>query len=224
MVQSSKQSARLPRRVAVANAKGGAGKSTLATNLAAALAREGERVTLADMDAQRSSLEWLRARPRSFPVIRGIAVSERTPANPVETDTLIVDTPGGRRDAALRGELTRADCLLIPVLPSPMDIRAAAHFIHELLLNDRVSRQHTRIAVVANRARTRMTIYRDLERFLGALGMPFLTTLRESRNYLAAAGQGLGIHDLAPRAVATDIEQWEPILEFLREEPGTLPD
>jgi chromosome partitioning protein len=212
---------RFPSRIAVANAKGGAGKSTVATNLAAALARQGQRVTLADMDAQRSSLEWLRARPRSFPAIRGMAVSERAPQRPPETDTLILDTPGGHRNAALRGELARADTILVPVLPSPMDIRAAAHFIHELLINDRVSRQRTRIAVVANRARTRMLSYRDLERFLGALGMPFLTTLRESRNYLTAADQGLGIHDLAPGAAAADVEQWAPILDFLAAEPAT---
>jgi chromosome partitioning protein len=204
-----------PYRIAVANAKGGAGKSTVATNLAAALARHGQRVTLADMDAQRSSLEWLRARPRSFPAVRGVAVSDRVPARPPETDTLVLDTPGGHRNAALRGELARSDVILVPVLPSPMDIRAAAHFIHELLINDRVSRQRTRIAVIANRARTRMVSYRDLERFLRALGMPFLTTLRESRNYLTAADQGLGIHDLAPRAAAADVEQWAPILDFL---------
>ena len=210
---------RFPSRIAVANAKGGAGKSTVATNLAAALARQGQRVTLADMDAQRSSLEWLRARPRSFPAIRGVAVSDRVPARPPETDTLILDTPGGHRNAALRGELARADTILVPVLPSPMDIRAAAHFIHELLINDRVSRQRTRIAVIANRARTRMISYRDLERFLGALGMPFLTTLRESRNYLAAADQGLGVHDLAPSTAAADVEQWVPILDFLEGQP-----
>jgi len=96
-----------------------------------------------------------------------------------------------------------------------MDIRAAAHFIKELLTVGKVSRKETRLAVVANRVREYTLIYHTLEAFLDSLKIPFVATLRDTQNYIRAADRGLGIFELAPSLVWQDLEQWEPLLEWL---------
>ena len=64
------------RHVMVLNAKGGCGKSTLATNIAVFFARDGHQVCIADYDPQRSSLDWLAQRPADLPAISGAAAFE----------------------------------------------------------------------------------------------------------------------------------------------------
>lgn len=226
------------RTIMLLNAKGGCGKSTLATNLASYYARQGNSVVLADFDPQGSSLEWLGARPAEAPPIRGlVAWREGLRHLPRSADYLIVDSPAGARGAELTALVRRAQSIVIPVLPSPTDIRAAAHFIHHLLLVGRVERRETRLAVVANRVRENTTLERAAEGTLGALGMsyatvntqiydrlekflsrlriPFITTLRENPYYLVADARGLGIFDLKPAHVTRDLEQWQPLLGWL---------
>ena len=112
--------------------------------------------------------------------------------------------------------LRRADTLLVPVLPSPIDMRAATRFIAELLKSGRISRGQTRIGLIANRVRENTRIYHALEDFLSEYDIPLLTHLRESQNYIRAAETGLGIFELAPSQVAPDVVQWDPVIEWLR--------
>ena len=210
------------RRIMVLNPKGGCGKSTLATNLASFYASNGEPVHLVDFDVQGSSMDWLAARPESAGKIQGVLADDREFLIPHGKGVMIMDAPAGVHGKCLKQYVKRAQTLLIPVLPSPMDMRATAHFIEELLLVGRVSRDKTRIAVVANRVREYTRIYHSLERFLEHLAIPFLTSLRDTQNYIRAAEQGLGIFELAPHEVRHDLEQWQPLLEWLESE-ASLP-
>jgi chromosome partitioning protein len=203
------------RRIMVLNPKGGCGKSTLATNLASYYALQGEPVYLVDFDVQGSSMDWLDARPQSAPAIQGVPADEKEFLIPHGKGVMIMDAPAGVHGKRLKQYVKRAQTLLIPVLPSPMDMRATAHFIEELLLVGRVSREKIRIAVVANRVREYTRIYHSLERFLDHLSIPFLTSLRDTQNYIRAAEQGLGIFERAPYEVRHDIEQWQPLLDWL---------
>lgn len=204
------------RTIMVMNAKGGSGKSTIATNLASYYAAEEEaKVVLEDFDPQGSSSEWLANRAAERPEIVGIRAWEETAKPPRNTDVLIIDSPSGVRGAELTALVRRAQTILIPVLPSPIDMRAAAHFIHDLLLVGKVSRKQTRVAVIANRVREHTLVYHDLEAFLKALKIPFITTLRDTQNYIRAADRGLGVFELAPSSVYQDLEQWEPLLKWL---------
>src|SRR5665213_3589458 len=82
------------RHVMVLNAKGGCGKSTLATNIAVFFARDGHQVCIADYDPQRSSLDWLAQRPADLPAISGAAAYEDGLRNvPRNTDILVIDAP-----------------------------------------------------------------------------------------------------------------------------------
>ncbi|AKH21051.1 AAA family ATPase [Sedimenticola thiotaurini] len=205
------------RTIMLMNAKGGCGKTTLATNIATWFADEGATVALADFDPQGSSLDWLEARKdyEGIPDIQGIDAT-RNPVRPARgTDILIMDAPAGTHGSEINSMLKRVQSLIVPVLPSPIDMRACSRFLEELLRSGRVSRQQTQIAIVANRVRENTLIYRQLEEYLAHLNVPFLTHLRESQNYIRAAERGLGIFEMAPSMVWQDEELWDPILAWL---------
>lgn len=200
------------------NAKGGCGKTTLATNLATWYADEGERVALFDYDMQRSAIDWLAARDdyEGVPAIEGVDAVAGEARAAHATTVAVLDAPAGTHGAQLTPLLRRADALLVPVLPSPIDMRAATRFIEELLTTGRVARGQTRVALIANRVREHTRVFHALNDFLAAYDIPLLTHLRESQNYIRAAETGLGIFELAPSAVAVDVAQWDPVIAWLR--------
>ncbi len=205
------------RTIVLMNAKGGCGKTTLATNLATWYADEGMKVALADYDPQRSSLDWLEARKayEGIPDIVGIDAASGPLKAASGTDLLIMDAPAGTHGKDINKMLQRVDTLLLPVLPSPIDMRACNRFLSELLESGRVSKKQTRIGIIANRVKEQTLIYHDLEEYLGHLKIPFLTHLRESQNYIRSAEQGLAIFELAPSQVYKDVILWDPIFEWL---------
>ena len=204
------------RTIMVINSKGGSGKTTLATNLASYYASRKRPVVLADFDPQSSSLAWLAARPGENAPIRGLAAWRDMLWVPQGIDTVVMDVAAGVRNRLLARLLRRAQTIIIPVLPSALDMRAATDFIGELLGIHAQSRLAPKIAVVANRVRENTRAFDALEEFLGGLGLPFLTSLRDSQNYVTAAERGVGIFEMGSASVATDLEQWDPLLKWLR--------
>ena len=204
------------RKIMVLNAKGGCGKTTLATNIASFYADRGKYVTLADYDPQGSSIEWLAARDTErFEEITGVPAFKKSLIPSRDTDYLIIDSPAATHGRQMSELIKRVESVIIPVLPSPIDIRAATHFIHDILLNGKVSRKQTKLAVVANRVRENTLIYDKLRRFLKHLDIPMVGTLRDTQNYIRAAERGVGIFELAPSSVEQDLEQWRSITRWL---------
>lgn len=205
------------RKIMVLNSKGGCGKSTIATNLASYFAYyEEKNVTLVDFDPQGSSLDWLKARSPDAAEIHGINALTESVRFPKDTDIVIMDVPGRVEGKELASLVKRVETIIIPVLPSPIDIRAAASFIKELLTNGRVSRNETKVAVIANRVRENTLSYHALHAFLKSLKIPFITTLRDTQNYIHAEDKGIGIFEMAPSRVWQDLEQWDPLIKWLR--------
>jgi chromosome partitioning protein len=197
-------------KIVILNPKGGCGKSTLATNIAACYARRGPQPALMDYDPQGSSMGWLSRRPENLPRIQGIAAYKKTMQAtrswqlrvPEDTVDLIVDSPASITHDDLR-ELTRdSSSILVPVLPSSMDIDAASKCIADLLL-------------VANRTRKHTKSFARLMRFLDSLGIPIIAVLRDSQNFVHAAENGVGLVDMQPSRVGSDVSQIERIVTWL---------
>jgi chromosome partitioning protein len=210
-------------KIVILNPKGGCGKSTLATNIAAHYARQGPTPAIMDCDPQGSSMAWLDRRPAELPSVHGIAAFKKSMQAtrswqlrvPNETRTLIVDSPASVNHDDLR-ELTRdSSSVLVPVLPSSMDIHAASRCIADLLLVAKIDRRERKLAVVANRTRKNTKSFSKLMRFLDSLGIPIIAVLRDSQNFVHAAEQGLGICEMQPSRVKTDIEQVDRIVTWL---------
>jgi chromosome partitioning protein len=210
-------------KIVILNPKGGCGKTTLATNLASLYARRGPMPAIMDCDQQGSTMSWLSKRPPSCPPIHGIAAYKRTMQAtrswqlrvPGETQTLIVDSPASIDHDDLR-ELTRdTSNILVPVLPSSIDIHAASRCIADLLLVAKIDRRDRKLAVVANRTRQNTRSFDKLMRFLDSLGIPIIAVLRDSQSFVQAAEAGIGICDMQPHKVKKDLEQLELIIEWL---------
>src|SRR5690554_6159544 len=142
-------------RVLVINGKGGAGKTTVSTNLATWLAHRGERTVLVDADPQGSSSYWVKQRLPELPPIYCVKIDNfaRTTRSfqwraPKTTRWLITDAPPGMSGPALDDLVQDHDLIIVPVLPSDMDIRASARFIGELLLTPGMRRQRRPIAEI----------------------------------------------------------------------------
>jgi chromosome partitioning protein len=204
------------RSILVTNAKGGCGKSTLATNLAAYYASEGYETALADYDPQQSALAWLEERPDDYAEITGLpGYKSGLQGLPRNTEYLIIDAPARSHGKELTELVRRAESIIVPVLPSPIDIKAAHRFVDELLKVHKISDKKARVAVIANRVRDNTLIFDELDEYLEKLKAPYVAALREAQNYIRAYQRGLGIHELPPYLAWPDWEQWEPILEWL---------
>ena len=201
------------RSILVLNSKGGSGKTTIATNLASFFASIGKSVALVDLDAQQSSISWLKARSSAKPPIIGIkGYGEKVKRG---IDYKIIDAPAGLQGAALTKVLNMAESVIIPVLPSPIDMRAAEDFIKNIKKHSRVVQKKSKIALVANRGRDYTNIYWELDDFLESQKIPFLTMIRDSQNFIRGAEKGLGIYEMGPAMTEVDREYFEPIIDWL---------
>lgn len=218
-------------RILVLNPKGGSGKTTVATNLAGYFASLGDRPLLSDNDPQGSSTRWLKKRKPEQAYIHGIAAFERNNRMtrawqmriPADAGHVVVDTPAAVLAQDLP-EMTRsADAIIIPVLPSDIDIHAFSKCIADLLLVAKVRRDENRIGVIANRVKRNTLVYQSLMRFLDTLRIPVVATLRDSQNYVRAAEQGLGLHEMKRSLVEQDLNDWEPLLAWLRAKEAVEP-
>jgi chromosome partitioning protein len=204
------------RHVMVLNAKGGCGKSTLATNIAVFFARNGHQVCLADYDPQQSSLDWLAMRPADLPAIGGVPAHAEGLRNVARsTEILVIDAPARVHGTELNELVRRAETIIVPVLPSTIDMKACAHFMEELLEIGKVARKQARLALVANRVREYTLIYEELDQYLGKLKIPYLGCLREAQNYVRAYARGMGVLELPEYLASPDWNQWKPIGEWL---------
>lgn len=216
--------------VVIVNSKGGAGKTTLATNLASYYAKQGYKVAIKDYDSQGSSSYWEKRRSEQLnpiqiiPMYRKLVGSTSSFATHPErgTDFLIVDSPSGIDAVLFKPVLDLADAILVPVLPSSIDIHAVSRFIATLLLKAKVSRSGNRLAVVANRARKNTLVYRKLQKFLESLGIPFISTLRDTQNYIKASEMGMGVIDMQGDTVFKDHKSLKAIVAWLAEKESSM--
>ena len=207
-------------KIVILNPKGGCGKTTLATNLASYFAKRGPPPTLVDRDPGGYSMRWVDKRPDERPRIYGIAnfddahYDEPLRAWPGSKE-LIVDLPAATNKDRLYHEIYDAGSVLIPIMPSEIDIHSAASFIADLMLVARFDRRNRNLAIVANRTRHYTKSYRMLIRFLRSLEIPIVAELRDSQNYVFAAANGIGICEMPAYKVGKDLARFESLIDWL---------
>jgi chromosome partitioning protein len=199
--------------IVVANPKGGVGKSTIATNLAGALARAGKAVMLGDVDRQQSARQWLALRPPALPPIAGWDVVADDIVRPPKGIThVVLDTPAGLHGKRLDDALRIADHVLVPLQPSLFDIQASHAFVRDLKVHKRSDK--VKLAVVGMRVKEGTIATDQLRQFLDGLGVPVLGMLRDTQLYVQLAARGATLWDIAPSRAERDLAQWQPVLDW----------
>jgi len=219
------------KRIVVLNPKGGSGKTTLAINLASYYASCQQKPVLMDFDPQGSSVRWVRKRQQAQAPIHVIAAFENDARTtrafqmrvPPGTTHVIVDTPAALGSPRMPDITRDADKIIVPVLPSDIDIHACSRCIRDLLLVAKIRREDDRLGVVANRIRRNTLTYQSLIKFLQSLGIPIITTIRDSQNYVRAAELGLGVHEMKSYIAREDVEQWAPLIDWLEKPAENAP-
>ena len=210
-------------KIVVLNRKGGCGKTTLATNIAAYYAVRGPAPTLVDMDPQGCSMRWLDKRPSDRHQVHGGGAFQKTmqgrdivqlQTRP-ETENLIIDLPAALSRDELQDVTYNAGSILVPILPSAIDVTCASRFIAELMLVTQIDLRNQQLAIVANRTRENTRNYQMLLRFLTSLGIPLIAVLRDSQSFAHAAGQGIGICEMPANKVSKDLVQLKLIINWL---------
>jgi chromosome partitioning protein len=207
----------------VANAKGGSGKTTIATNVAAYFAQTSNHVAIIDYDPQGSSSQWVKERTSNLPFIYAVDVCAKGGVAstrsfqlkvPSVTTHIIMDTPAGLAGVNLSEAIRQCDAILIPIVPSAIDIRAATSFIKDVLLSPGFRRQPKPIAVIANRVKRNTLGYNKLEIFLNSLNIPFIATIRDTQHYVRGSELGMGVYDFSSPN-EKDEADWQPLLAWL---------
>jgi chromosome partitioning protein len=218
-----------PIRIVVANSKGGCGKTTLATNLAAFFASTGNATALVDHDPQASASHWLTLRPASAAPIVGIAAYTQPGAQqtrsfrdrlPRDIQRVVIDTPAALSGTPLYHHISTADLIVVPIVPSPIDIHAAENFIREIQLSGLLRDSDKQILVVANRVRRNTVMFRQLSDYLQESGLPRVTYTRDSQFYTRAAALGLGICDGSGSRLKAEKDHWARIGAWIEHRCG----
>ena len=211
-------------RIVVINAKGGCGKTTVATNLAVAYARQGWRVALVDQDSQGSATDWAEQRGTRQPKIEMVPqhgaplYQTRAWRNrlPQGTQRAVIDAASVVDVRDVNERFREADAFIVPILPSSLDIRAGSKFIAGLLTHRAYRSRPLPIGVVANRVVRNTNAYERLKRFLDCLEVPTLATFADSQLYLRAVEEGAGILDFQHSQCANaESEQWQALVDWL---------
>lgn len=204
--------------VLVTNAKGGCGKTTIATNLATAFANAGLPTALAEGDRQRSSLNWLRSRPRDAAPVEALDWRKASGKVPKEIERLVIDAGAGITSERVQEFLKQADMVVMPVLPSVFDETATRRFLKRVDELKPIRKGRKPVAVVGNRLRAGTHAARDLDSFLGELGHEVAARFADRAVYQEVARRGLGIFDLSPSRRAGVVEDWLALVRLIEEQ------
>lgn len=205
------------RTVLVVNPKGGSGKTTLATNLAAFFASQNQRVAIGDLDRQQSSVGWLTLRSAELPSIAQLDLSRREyeSAVPGDWDWVVLDSQSGIHGKNFAHALKLAHKIIVPVQPSIFDMAATRDFLEQLMEEKRVQKHRAFVGIIGMRVDPRTRPAATLEQFLAQYDLPVLTYLRDTMVYVNAAFAGKSIFDLPPYQAQRDLQQWQPLIDWI---------
>jgi chromosome partitioning protein len=201
--------------ILIANTKGGCGKTTIATHLAAAFAGAGHRTALADADRQHSSLEWTRLRPGTAARVVALDWVDDLASPARGTERLVIDGAAAMRKKHVFELVKLADVIIVPVLPSAFDQGSTAAFLAQLHELKSIRKNKKPVGILRNRARPRTRAAARLLRFLDDVEHEDLGGLPDRTVYNEVAADGLSIFDLPGSRGQALRQDWDPLLRYL---------
>ena len=206
------------RTVLVASSKGGAGKSTVATNLAAYFALDNKRTVLLDADRQRSSTHWCEKRAGLASAVLPVDGTRRGWEKHVPDDTqrMVVDAPAGAMADDLSAFLERADAVLVPVLPSTIDLEATVPFLNSLATHPRVKKGKLPVLIVGNRLKPWTGASQQAVAQLKSWPYPVVAELRDTQAYVLMVALGKSLFDYHSEQIRSHQADWAPLLKWLK--------
>jgi chromosome partitioning protein len=205
-------------KVLVASSKGGAGKTTIATNLAAHYAVEGKNTVLVDADRQGSSQRWAEKRAGMTNPVLGLSGLRRDWARhvPEDAERVVVDSPAGIRSSEVGEYLDGVDAVIVPILPSAIDLEAAEPFLAELADLPRIKRGKVPVALVANRLKPWTNASQQAIDAIKRFPFPIVAELRDTQGYVLASELGKSIFDYNSEVVRSHQDDWAKLLRWLK--------
>jgi chromosome partitioning protein len=205
-------------KILVASSKGGAGKTTLATNLAAHYSVEGKNTVLVDADRQGSSQRWAEKRAEMPNAVLGLSGLRRDWARhiPEDAERVVIDSAAGIRSSEVGEFLDAIDAVIVPILPSAIDLEAAEPFLAELAELPRIKRGKVPVALVANRLKPWTNASQQAIDSIKDFPFPIVAELRDTQGYVLASELGKSIFDYNSEVVRSHQDDWAKLLRWLR--------
>lgn len=206
------------RTILVASSKGGAGKSTVSTNLAAYFAVEGKATALLDADRQKSSTHWCEKRAHMDTAVLPLDGTRRgwDKSLPDGIQRMVVDAPAGAMGEDLVAFLDIADAVVVPVLPSAIDLEATVPFLNTLVAHPRVKKGKLPVGIVANRLKPWTSASQQAVAQLKSWPYPVVAELRDTQAYVLMAALGKSLFDYHSEQIRSHQEDWAPLLRWLK--------
>ena len=203
--------------ILVASSKGGVGKTTIATHLAAHAALAGQRTALVDADPQGSSTRWAERRAGMESAVLPIEGRKDWRRKlPEDAQQVVIDAPAGAMAGDLDRYLERVDAVVVPVLPSALDIEATVPFLNTLAKLPRVRKGDLRVGLVGNKLKPWTNASQQALDLFKAWPYPLVAQLRDSQAYVMLTGLGKSLFDYNSQQIREHQQDWQPLLRWLR--------
>ena len=205
--------------VLVASSKGGVGKTTIATHLAAQSALDGLRTALVDADPQASSTRWAQKRAGLDSAVLAIDGTRRKAWRkqvPDDTQRVIVDGAAGAMADELDPFLETVDAVIVPIVPSTFDIEATVPFLDSLARHPRVRKGTLRVGLVGNKLKPWTNVSQQALDRLRQWPYPLIAQLRDSQGYVVTTALGKSLFDYHSAQVREHQSDWQPLLRWLK--------